>query len=942
MQDHPRHLRPNEPWQSQRRAGAALNWFASRTADAVADVDGDRELNASPSGVLRTSLASRAASRSDDDRYSKGDCLHDLFEAQAAQHPAAEAVRDEHECWTYGELDARANQLAHLLQEHGVQPGVLVGICFERSADAIVAMLGILKAGGAYVPLDPEYPAEWLGQMLTDSQVSLVVTRQACAQGLPLGTAQAICLDTLAQQLATQPSVKPTSDAGAHDPAYVIYTSGSAGEPKGVLVEHRNVVYSTRCRLNYYGGSVGRFALLPSLAFDASVAAIFWTLSQGGTLCLPAPGTERDPARLSRWIHTNQITHWLSVPALYRLMLERPLGELHSLRVVVLGGESCPPSLVQTHQEVLPAAQLFNEYGPTEATVWSTVFACQSPRSDEVIPIGRPLPETRLYVLDEHQRPVTPGEPGELYIGGPGVARGYLRRTALTAERFLADPFSLLPGERLYRTGDLVRHLADGNLEFLGRVDNQTKVRGHRVELGQVEAALCAQNEVAEAVVVVQPRGSHEQLVAFLVPCAGAKIEAARLREALADRLPNYMLPSHYVSLEAMPLTPRGKVDRRALQSFKRGAVERQPSLAMPRDKVEQKLTAIWESTFGLAPIGACDDFFELGGDSLLAAAIFARVEADFGQRLAPESLLEHPTVRGLAELLQSSLTATAAATPVRIRAGRSQPPLFCLPGIGGHVLEFREFSRQLREPRAVYGLRPAGLDDGQPPHDSIAAMAAHAIRQMRSEQPHGPYALVGYSLGGNVAFEMARQLQAAGEEIALLALLDSRLWSPSVRLSVWQKVRLHWQNLYHSSGRGRLHYLRERGRLLAARVRRGSWHQAEDDVVLGLALSPASRQVAREHWRAWREYQPGPYDGDVLLFVAQRHPDLAAAENGHDPTLGWSQWAGQSVDVCLTSATHAEMLRPESSKVLAIAIEARLARAAKCCVQSMREETAR
>jgi thioesterase domain-containing protein len=295
--------------------------------------------------------------------------------------------------------------------------------------------------------------------------------------------------------------------------------------------------------------------------------------------------------------------------------------------------------------------------------------------------------------------------------------------------------------------------------------------------------------------------------------------------------------------------------------------------------------------------------------------------------------LLERPTVRRLAELLQAPpIDAHSAA--VRIRAGRRQPPLFCLPGIGGHVLEFREFSRQLREPHAVYGLCPAGLEDGLPPHDSIEAMAAHAIRQMRNVQPHGPYALVGYSLGGIVAFEMARQLKDAGQEIALLALLDSRLWSPTAPLSAWQRLQLHWQNLYHSSGRGRWHYLRERGRLLAARVRRGSWRQAEDDVVLGLALSAASRKVVRHHWRAWREYQPGRYDGNVLLFVAQRHPAMPDA-GGHDPTLGWSRWASGLVDVSLMNATHAEMLRPESSTVLAIAIEARLARAAECRSQN-------
>jgi amino acid adenylation domain-containing protein len=838
----------------------------------------------------------------------------------------SEAIRDGDTRLTYAELDSRANQLAHLLRSQGVGPGVLVGICLERSAAAIVAVLGILKAGGAYVPLDPEYPREWLAHMLADSQVRFLVTRQFLARQQPTAAVQTICLDTMENRLAEQPATRPDRGARPHDPAYVIYTSGSTGKSKGVVVEHRSVVYSTHCRLNYYSDPVERFALFPSLAFDASVAAIFWTLSQGGTLCLPAPGAERDPARLSQWIAAHKISHWLSVPALYRLMLDRPVSLLRSLRTVVLGGESCPPSLVRAHFAALPNVDLFNEYGPTEATVWSTVYRCDRERADECVPIGRPLPDTRLYVLDERRRLVAPGEAGELYIAGPGVARGYWQQSQLTSERFLVDPFSLLPDGRLYRTGDRVRRLADGNFEFLGRVDTQAKVRGNRVELGQVEAALGTLEGVAQAVVVSHTRRNHEQLVAYLVPRGNDKLSPARIRKALGDRLPSYMIPAQFVTLDALPLTPRGKIDRHALPLADSQAKTSRQAIAAPVNDVERRLLASWEAVFGQAPLGVCDDFFELGGDSLLAAGLFARVEADFGQVLPPETLLDRPTVRRLAELLQASSTIEADSSAVRIRAGRHRPPLFCLPGIGGHVLEFREFSRQLREPHAVYGLRPAGLEDGQAPHDSIEAMAAHAIRQMRCVQPRGPYALVGYSLGGVVAFEMARQLKDAGQGIALLALLDSRLWSPKAPLSVWQRLRLHWQNLYHSSHGGRCRYLRERGRLLTARIRRGSWRQADDDVVLGLALSAASRQVARQHWRAWRAYQPGPYDGDVMLFVAQRHPEMPDVR-GSDPTLGWSRWTSEPVDVLLMNATHAEMLRPESSKVLAISIQARLAR---------------
>ncbi len=852
--------------------------------------------------------------------------LHALVEKQAELQPHKPALCDGRVCWSYSELEGRANQLAHLLRSRGVRAGSLVGVNLSRSAQAIVAILGILKAGGAYVPLDPEYPRDWSLTILGDAGIELLVTVRVLALRLPSDAVQTICLDEMGECLLESSTERLDSGVKPMDPAYVIYTSGSTGGAKGVIVEHRNVVYSTQCRLGYYSKPVDRFALIPSLAFDASVAAIFWTLSQGGTLCLPPADFDRDPARLSQWVAVEEISHWLSVPALYQLLLEQPSELLRSLRVVVLGGDSCPATLVRTHHAALPHAELYNEYGPTETTVWSSVHACEPSRSDVLVPIGRPLPGTRFLVLDESGHPVEAGQPGELFIGGPGVARGYHKRSKLTSEQFARIHILGRPGQVLYRTGDRVKQLGDGSYQFLGRLDHQTKVRGHRVELGQVEAAFGMMDEVAQAVVVTQRKMNHDQLVAFVVPRYRTRISVSELRQKLRTSLPSYMIPSHIVLRDRLPLTARGKIDRQALQATDLQLTVETRRITLPSDETERRLLACWESVFGQKPISVCDDFFELGGDSLLAAALFARIEAAFCQTLPPDTLLEHPTARLLAKLLRTPSNSHALGSAVRVYAGLSQPPLFCLPGIGGHVLAFHELARQLRTRRAVYGLRPAGLEGESEPHGSIDSMARHAIDQMRRIQPDGPYALVGYSLGGVVAFEMARQLSNNGQKIAILALLDSRLWSPGTPLSLPQRLQLHGHNLYHSTMRGRWDYICERVRILAARLRRLSFYPSDDDVILGLRLSAASKRVARQHWRAWRDYRPGNYDGDLSLFVARRHAGMPELD-GRDPTFGWSHKTSGSVDVTRMNATHSEMLSTGNSTILASAIEAQLAR---------------
>lgn len=437
-------------------------------------------------------------------------CIHQLFEDNAARKPDDVALVYQDDSLTYRELNRRANQLAHTLLEQGVKPGSLIGICIERSPEMIVGILGVLKAGVAYVPLDPNYPAERLEWVLNDAQINILLTQQHILDRLLTRPASVICLDSDWGQIARQPTDNPATAINPERLAYVIYTSGSTGKPKGVPISHRNLVHSTTARYTYYPEPVGRFLLLSSFAFDSSVVGIFWSLCQGGTLCLPEQDQERDVHQIASIIAGYRITHTLCLPSLYALLLEYAEPEqLRSLKAVMVAGEACPPDLIRQHYERLPDAVLYNEYGPTEGTVWSTVYQIPAHEVHNPVPIGRPVSNMQVYILDSHYLPLPIGIPGELYIGGDGLASGYLNRPDLTNEHFVAHPF--FSGQRLYRTGDLARYLPDGNIQFLGRADHQVKIRGYRIELEEIEAVLKQYPAVRYAVVDARAKPSADE-----------------------------------------------------------------------------------------------------------------------------------------------------------------------------------------------------------------------------------------------------------------------------------------------------------------------------------------------------------------------------------------------------------------------------------------------
>ncbi len=570
--------------------------------------------------------------------------IHQLFAAQVAKTPNDIAVIFQEQKLTYNELNKRADQLANYLQQLGVKPEIVVGICTERSLEMIVGILAILKAGGAYLPLDPAYPQERLAFILQDTQAPIVLTQQKFVRTLPTHLTK-ICLDTWQN---TGTASQSNYVVHSTNLAYIIYTSGSTGKPKGVQISHQNLVHSTQARINYYQESVTNFLLLSSFAFDSSVAGIFWTLCSGGALILPQPKGEQDIPYLLDLIAQHQISHLLSLSSLYALLLEQATTQLTSLQSVIVAGESCLPELVNHHQQLLPQTSLYNEYGPTEGTVWSSATKLTIPVS-----IGRAIANTQIYLLNSRLHPVPLGVAGEVYISGDGIARGYYNRPDLTAERFIPHPFSDTQGLRLYKTGDLARYLPDGNIEFLGRIDQQVKIRGFRIELGEIETAITQHPSIRRSIVIARKdRDERQRLIAYIIPEPGQTApNLTQIHQFLQPQLPDYMMPSALVGISSIPRLPNGKIDLKALPDS-----ELSRTFVAPRTAIEKTLAQIWQQVLRLEQVGIHDNFFELGGDSIVSIQMVSKA-SQAGLQITPRQIFDRPTVAQLAAIALTNPT---------------------------------------------------------------------------------------------------------------------------------------------------------------------------------------------------------------------------------------------------------------------------------------------
>lgn len=584
--------------------------------------------------------------------FPSGRCIHELFEEQVARSPIAPAVISGNDQVSYSALNQRANRLARLLRRRGVEPGSSVGVCLTRSADMLVGVLGVLKAGCAYVPLDPSYPKRRLESMIEDAAVAALVTHTAATRDAEaLTVSKVVDLDVDRDDLDREPENDLRTQTTADAAAYVIFTSGSTGRPKGVMVTHRNVVHSTTSRWDFYGPRVGRFLLVSPLTFDSSVAGIFWTLTSGGALVLPPEDGSWNAPALCRLIESRKVSHVLAIPSLYELILESAEpDQLATLDCVILAGEPCRGHVVNRHRVLLGDVEIYNEYGPTEATVWSTVYRCEAEEPAGDLPVGRPISNTRIYVLDDRMQPVPFEVTGEVWIGGAGVARGYANDPELTVERFVEDPFAERPGARLYRSGDRGRFRQDGTLELRGRLDGQVKVRGARVDVSEVEQVLAEHPLVREAVVELQAgNDGRGRLVGYVALDGRGSASAQELQEFAQERLPGFAVPAELVFVERLPRLPNGKLDRTAISADHQESSGDSTEAGL--SDLEQTITAIWQETLE-ATVDRDANFFQIGGDSLSAVRVYNRLRGVTSREFAITDVFKYPTIRDLAAFL--------------------------------------------------------------------------------------------------------------------------------------------------------------------------------------------------------------------------------------------------------------------------------------------------
>ena len=853
--------------------------------------------------------------------YPRDTTIDALFEAQVRSTPQATAVFFEGDTLTYSELDQRANQLAHHLIQQGVLPGEIIGITLERSLELIIAVLAILKSGGAYLPLDHKYPQERTKLMLEDAQCRLILSSRNLE--IPLSN------DVHILNLDDENEVKAIREQSKHSPqrtpqisptqlAYVMFTSGSTGRPKGVMTPHRAVIRLVK-NTNYIDlGSDQRFLQFAPVSFDASTLEIWGPLLNGGQLFIYPPG-QTSLVKLADYLRKWKITTLWLTAGLFHQMVEYDVEALSAIPQVLSGGDVVSAQHVHRLLEAGGDCKFINGYGPTENTTFTTCFPItEADEIREQLPIGRPINNTTVYILDPNLQPVPMGVPGELFTGGDGLAIGYLNRPELTKEKFIPSPFSEDEQDRLYRTGDLVRYLPDGNIDFLGRIDHQVKIRGFRVELGEIEFVLGQHDAVKENVVVAKSNGSgSKQIVAYVILQDELEATTSVLRRYLREKLPDYMIPSAFVTLDALPLTANGKIDRKSLPDPSGLRPELESTYVAPKTELEKTLARIWADELKIDRVGRHDDFFTLGGHSLLGIRLFSRIEEELGERLPISILFRAPTIAQLAAVLEQTVASDESGLLIPIQSDGSKPPFFCVHGFGGSVLGYIDLAEQLGSDQPVYGLEASGFDGTAEQDKSIEEMASRNINTMRTLQPSGPYRIGGYCMGGVVAYEMARQLEAQGQEVALVAIMegfppiqqnkDLPLIHPRRLTAIWKSIPF-WIQDY-----GQLSMERLRKKIRAKfdgsnnRDLLGEEENEIADIIdADLDQLPAyRRQMMITHMQALMQYNGGSYGGEVALFRVKHKTINGTVFGTFSTDYGWGQLARGGVDVRYVDGAH-------------------------------------
>lgn len=857
-----------------------------------------------------------------------GVCVHHLFEEHVRRNPDHVAVDRRDGSLSYGELNRRANQLARVIRQKGARPDDPVAIVMHRSPEAITAVLAVLKAGAAFLPLSPDLPQERLAWMLSNAHVRLAICRDADLAGLGSLSCELLVVDRMEPELLCEPEENLPDSVDPSNAAYVIYTSGSTGKPKAIVVTHRSLV-------NYTLAAAGIFDLserdrrlqFASLTGDIFVSEIINYMSCGATLvsCLSQPGNSvREFIRLldeHRITITGVPTPWWN--EWVAGMSEGDFRLPETLRAVIVGMERVHPATLAAWKAMVgTSVRLFNAYGPAEATSTATIYESGSSEWEggDIVPIGKPLANVTAYVLDGGGTRLPVGVPGELYIGGAGVARGYLNAPDLTAERFVVDPLGDTPDARLYRTGDLAFFLPDGNLMFAGRADRQVKIRGFRIELDEIEAVLAEHPAVRECAVVLQDQPGRQNLVAYFTSNGPDAPNGQELRLHLARRLPDYMVPAAWIALPHLPLTSNGKVDRLSLPAYVPDAREPGGTLIPPSTPTESRLCELWNDVLGLERVSVTDNFFALGGDSLRATRLITLIQRDLQKEIPFALLLRAPTVALLATALDAGETAGPFPPAlVSIQPYGSRPPVYCVHGSG----PLRHLARHLGTDQPFLGI--PRLDTPEAKHCSLEETAARYVVLLRTFQPHGPYVLSGCCYAGVIAYEMARQLRESGESVPLLVLFDAvnpATWGFRSWRTIRSMLGYHARVLRSLPISESWDYVEGRltsvGNLLRGRIRR-AWSRPS------LAVQ-ASPEVDAAYIQAigFDRYSPKPYSGPTVLCCGEW------ARPYVDPRYGWGDLVGGSLDVIRLPGGHLEMLQEPLVETLARQLDTRLRRASR------------
>jgi amino acid adenylation domain-containing protein len=837
--------------------------------------------------------------------------VHHLLEESSQRSPHRIAAVWNGENITYGHLDRRANQLAHRLLRMGAVPDQPVAVHLGRSIDLLVAILGILKSGSAYLPLDASLPPGRIETVLRESGAPIVITSKALCGRFSPGASSVLCLDSEREALERESTSRVESSVQPENLVYITYTSGSTGTPKGVMIEHRHLIASFAGMEQMFGSTAGVWLATANISFDISITELVFALTTGSTIVLHEGDAGKPlisgPGSIPEQLIEHQVTHFQATPALVQMLLGHPLAEtaLRGLRKMTVGGEAFPPTLAATLGRLMPGV-VMNAYGPTETTVCASFHPLR--KEDSSIPIGRPLVNTRFYVLDKWNRLLPPLAPGELYIGGPVVGRGYHRRPDLTSERFLRNPFLADEDARFYRTGDIVRLNTRGEAEFIARKDAQVKINGYRIELGEIEATLSSHPRVQQAAVLVQKAGNDRRLVGYIQPKHGTNPPTAELQEHLRKTLPEYMVPSVLVSLDQFPINGSGKIDRARLpQPDLRTLASESGDPALKQEiepladgwtqEVEADLCNWCKELLGAAAVSPLDDFFEIGGQSIVAAQLVQRIAKKYNVHLRLSTFVQTRTPRAIARSIQAKRAGNGPqpfhnSFVVTIRAAGSKPPVFFLAGIGGSIVNFEPLARSLDPDRPVYAIETHGLDQRNTVLTRVEDMASLYLSEIRKIQPSGPYHLVGYSFGGVVAFEMARQLKSFAAQVGIIGLIDTSEHHYQDRVRQGLRPAERWHSVYKDRLR-RLIFGPRRLEAFAQRLRIKAVRSVFNLCArLGRPLPLRVGNSEDRNFFALDRYFPQPYDDSIHLFRCMEMDRF----NGPDPLRGWGQLAKQII----------------------------------------------